>query len=351
MRRFFSVVVAVLLSATMARAGHVGGAAGARTGLEGGAARTDSIVPLGVCLENYNYPYPVKYITLDIQHQALKMAYMDVQPLHPNGHAIMLLHGKNFCGAYWGPTAKVLADKGYRVIIPDQIGFGKSSKPSMLQYTFQLMAAATKAVLDSAGVGKVIVLGHSMGGMVSTRFVLMYPDRVEKFILENPIGLEDWKLKVPYQSVDDWYRSELKQNEASYKKYMTESYFHGEWRPAYDVLLEVPAGWTLSPEYSRVAWNSALTYDMIFTQPVCYEFDKIRVPTLLIIGQLDRTALGKNLVPDSVGRTMGNYPVLGRMTQAKIPNSRLVELPGVGHVPHIEDFDQFIRAVSEFLHG
>lgn len=345
MRRLFSVVVAVLLSATMARA------EGARTGLEGGAARTDSIVPLGVCLENYKYPYPVKYITPDIQHQALKMAYMDVQPLHPNGHTIMLLHGKNFCGAYWGPTAKVLADKGYRVIIPDQIGFGKSAKPDRLQYTFQLMATATKAVLDSAGVGKVIVLGHSMGGMVSTRFVLMYPDRVEKFILENPIGLEDWKLKVPYQSVDDWYRSELKQNEASYKKYMTESYFHGEWRPAYDVLLEVPAGWTLSPEYSRVAWNSALTYDMIFTQPVCYEFDKIRVPTLLIIGQLDRTALGKNLVPDSVAKTMGNYPVLGRVTQAKIPNSRLVEIPGAGHVPHVEAFDKFIQAVSGFLNG
>ena len=88
---------------------------------------------------------------------------------------------------------------------------------------------------------------------------------------------------------------------------------------------------------------------MIFTQPVCYEFDKIRVPTLLIIGQLDRTALGKNLVPDSVGRTMGNYPVLGRMTQAKIPNSRLVEIPGVGHVPHVEAFDEFIQALSRFL--
>jgi pimeloyl-ACP methyl ester carboxylesterase len=333
--RFFSVVVAVLLSATTARTE--------------GRARVDSIVPLGVCLENYNYAYPVKYITLDIQHQQLKMAYMDILPSHPNGHTIMLLHGKNFSGAYWGHTAKVLADKGYRVIVPDQIGFGKSAKPYVLQYTFQLMAGATKAVLDSAGVGKVIVLGHSMGGMVGIRFVLMFPDRVEKFILEDPIGLEDWKLKVPYQSVDDWYRSELKQNEASYKKYMTESYFHGEWRPDYDVLLEIPAGWTLSPDYSRVAWNSALTYDMIFTQPVCYEFDKIRVPTLLIIGQLDRTALGKNLVPDSVAKTMGNYPVLGRMTQAKIPNCRLVELPGVGHVPHVEAFDEFIQALSRFL--
>ena len=152
------------------------------------AQQANTVVPMGLCLENYNYAYPVNYITLNIQHQVLKMAYMDVQPAHSNGQTVMLLHGKNFCGAYWGQTAKVLTEKGYRVIVPDQIGFGKSSKPSTLQYTFQLLAAATKAVLDSAGVGKVIVLAHSMGGMVATRFALMYPERVEKFILEDPIG-------------------------------------------------------------------------------------------------------------------------------------------------------------------
>ena len=75
-----------------------------------------------------------------------------------------------------------------------------------------------------------------------------------------------------------------------------ESYYHGVWKPAYDEWLNVEAGWTLSKDYDRVAWNSALTYDMIYTQPVCYEFENIKVPTLLIIGQLDRTALGKNVV-------------------------------------------------------
>jgi pimeloyl-ACP methyl ester carboxylesterase len=112
-----------------------------------------------------------------------------VQPEHPNGQTVMLLHGKNFCGAYWGQTVKTLTGKGYRVIVPDQIGFGKSSKPDTLQYTFQLLAAAMRAVLDSAGVGKVIVLGHSMGGMVATRFALMYPERAEKFILEKPSNI------------------------------------------------------------------------------------------------------------------------------------------------------------------
>jgi pimeloyl-ACP methyl ester carboxylesterase len=313
------------------------------------AFRPDSVVPMGLCLENYTYPYPVKYITLDEQHQTLKMAYMDVHPDKPNGHTILLLHGKNFCGAYWGQTAQALAQKGYRVIIPDQIGFGKSSKPSNLQYTFQLLAAATKAVLDSAGVSKAVVLGHSMGGMVATRFVLMYPAIVEKFILEDPIGLEDWQLKVPYQSIDFWFQRELKQNYESLKKYELDSYYHGAWSPSYDAMLNIYAGWTLSPEYDRIAWNSALTYDMIFTQPVCYEFDQIRAPTLLIVGELDRTALGKDLVPESIRKTMGNYPALGKVTQKKIPHCKLVELPGVGHVPHMEAFEAFIRSVTEFL--
>jgi pimeloyl-ACP methyl ester carboxylesterase len=304
---------------------------------------------MGLCLENYNYAYPVNYITLNLQRQVLKMAYMDVQPQKPNGHTMLLLHGKNFCGAYWGETAKVLAGKGYRVIIPDQIGFGKSSKPEMLQYTFQQLATATKAILDNAGVDKVIVLAHSMGGMVGTRFALLFPDRVEKFILEDPIGLEDWKLKVPYQGVDAWFEQELKQNYDSLKKYELESYYHGTWSPAYDEWLNIYAGWMLSPEYRRVAWNSALTYEMIFTQPVCYEFGGIRAPSLLIVGELDRTALGKNLVPGSVAQTMGNYPELGRVTAAKIPDCRLVEMPGVGHVPHVEVFDQFIKTVQDFL--
>jgi pimeloyl-ACP methyl ester carboxylesterase len=312
-------------------------------------AQVSSIKPQDMDLTDYQYPYPVQFITLNIQGETLKMAYMDVKPAKPNGHVIMLLHGKNFNGTYWGQTAAVLAENGYRVIIPDQIGFGKSSKPLHIQYSFQLLCQNTKAILDSLGIPKLYIVAHSMGGMIATRFSLMYPDLVEKLILENPIGLEDWKVKVPYQSVDAWYQSELKQNYTSFKQYEQESYFHGTWIPAYDKLLEVEVGWTLSKDYSRIAWDSALTYDMIFTQPVCYEFENIKAPTLLMIGQLDRTAMGKNLVSEDVRKTLGNYPALGILTHEKIKGSKLVELDGLGHVPHVEAFDRFIQPLLEFL--
>ena len=88
---------------------------------------------------------------------------------------------------------------------------------------------------------------------------------------------------------------------------------------------------------------------MIFTQPVCYEFENMKVPTLLIIGQLDRTAIGKNLVGENVRKTLGNYPELGKLTHEKIKGSKLVELNGVGHAPHIEAFNRFIQPLLEFL--
>jgi pimeloyl-ACP methyl ester carboxylesterase len=304
---------------------------------------------LDINLENYQYPYPVKFIKVFNQEQELQMAYMDVKPENYIGKNVMLMHGKNFNGAYWGTTIAALAKEGFRVIVPDQIGFGKSSKPSVFQYTFQQLALNTKTLLDSLGIQKISVLGHSMGGMLATRFALMYPEITDKFILENPIGLEDWKLKVPYKPVTWWYQNEMKSDYESIKKYQMENYYAGKWNADFDKWAKLLAGWTLNKDYKIIAWNSALTYDMVFTQPVCYEFKNIKSPTLLIIGTRDKTAVGKPLVSPEVRKTMGDYATLGKITRDKIPNSTLVEIANVGHLPHIEAFDQFIKPLISFL--
>lgn len=303
----------------------------------------------GIRMENIKYPFPVNEISLKIQGQDLKMAYMDLQPKKPNGKSVLLLHGKNFSAMYWEQTANDLSKAGFRVIMPDQIGFGKSDKPTNIQYTFQLLAQNTKAVLDELKITKAFVLGHSMGGMLATRFALMYPDLTEKLILENPIGLEDWKTVVPYQSVDDWYAGELKQDYGKMKAYQLEFYYDNKWKPEYDKWLNPVAGWTKNKEYAIIAKASALTYDMIFTQPVVYEFGNLKMPALLIIGQRDRTALGKGKAPKEVQPTLGNYPALGKMASKKIPNSELVEIENVGHLPHIEAYKQFITPLLKFL--
>ncbi|WP_372947582.1 alpha/beta fold hydrolase [Mariniphaga sp.] len=313
------------------------------------SAQQNNLKWLDLMLANYDYPFPAKHLSLHVQQQDLKMAYMDVTPQNHNGKNVLLLHGKNFNGAYWESTAKALTERGYRVIMPDQIGFGKSSKPAYFHYTFQLLAENTIQLLDSLGISKTAVLGHSMGGMLATRFALMFPEITEKLILVSPIGLEDWKLKVPYKSVDWWYQRELSKTYDDIKSYQKSSYYDGKWKPEYDRWVNLLAGWTLNSGYERIAWNAALTYDMIFTQPVVYEFQDIEAPTLLIIGTRDRTALGKQLVSEEVRLTMGLYDELGKATHQKIPDSKLVELDGIGHLPHIESFERYIQPLLNFL--
>ncbi len=308
-----------------------------------------AIKPVAPNLENIDYPFPVSYITLNLQNENLKMAYMDLVPKKANGDVVLLLHGKNFCSAYWKKTALDLSKSGYRVIMPDQIGFGKSSKPEHLHYSFQLLAMNTKLILDSLQIPAVTVLGHSMGGMLATRFVLMYPEMIKKLILENPIGLEDYKVNVPYLSIDENYKKELKQNYDRIKDYQLTNYYGDHWKPEYDEWVNILAGWTQNPDYPRIAWNAALTTDMIITQPVCYEFENIQVPTLLIIGQRDRTALVNLKTSEEVKSKLGNYPELGKRTAKKIPYSQLVEIDNVGHLPHIEAYPKFIAPLLLFL--
>lgn len=284
------------------------------------------IKPVGVNLEAVEYPYPVHTIDLVIQGEPLKMAFMDIKPTNANGRTVVLLHGKNFNGAYWDRTAADLSKQGYRVVIPDQIGFGKSSKPHRIQYSFQLLAQNTKAILDTLQIRKISLLGHSMGGMLATRFTLMYPETVEKLILENPIGLEDWKTQIPYQTVESWYADELKQTAEKIRTYQRVNYYSNQWKPEYDRWVNLLAGWTVDVDYPRIAWNAALLYDMIFTQPVCYEFENIQAPTLLIIGQRDRTAVGKNKAPENIRQSLGNYPVLGKTTAKKYPTRNSLRL-------------------------
>ncbi len=303
-----------------------------------------------VRLENFEYPFPVKTYRFTNQHQELEMVYMDVQSKKPAKGTIVLLHGKNFSGAYWKQTAQSLTEAGYRVVMPDQIGFGKSSKPQHYQFSFHQLAANTHALLRSLDIEKSHILGHSMGGMVATRYALLFPNEVESLTLMNPIGLEDWLGKgVPYVGIDAGYQQELKQTPEKIRSYQLENYYDGRWRPEYEPWVKMLTQFIESSDYKLMAWDQALTTDMVLTQPVVHEFPQIKAPTLLIIGQRDRTALGKNLVPEEKRKALGNYPELGRKAAAAIPNSKLVELEGIGHMPHIEAFEKFITPLQTFL--
>jgi pimeloyl-ACP methyl ester carboxylesterase len=289
-------------------------------------------------LQGFDYPYPVAHFEFPSQRQTLQMAYMDVQPKAPNGRTAVLMHGKNFCAATWRTTIDALSSVGYRVIAPDQIGFCKSTKPERYQYSFQQLALNTHALLASLGIKSAVLIAHSTGGMIAIRYALMYPRETERLVLVDPIGLEDWKAKgVPPISVDDWYARELKTNADGIRRYELNTYYAGHWSDDYEIWVQMLAGLNRGPGKERVAWNSALLYDMIFTQPVFYEFEDLAVPTLLIIGDKDNTAIGKDFAPPAVQATLGHYPDLAKAAAMRIKGATLKEFSELGHAPQIQD--------------
>ena len=301
-------------------------------------------------LEGFDYAFPVQRFELESQRQPLHMSYLDVRPQAPNGRTVVLLHGKNFCAGTWEATIRALVEAGYRAVAPDQIGFCKSSKPAAYQFSFQQLAANTRALLDKLQLQRVTLLAHSTGGMLAVRYALMVPQQVEQVVLVNPIGLEDWKaLGVPWRSVDQWYARELETSAERIRQYEQSTYYAGQWKPEYDRWVEMLAGMSRGPGREIVAWDSALLYDMIFTQPVVYEFGDVQAPVVLMIGQKDTTAIGKDAAPPELRKKLGDYPRLGKEAAKRFPHATLVEFPAMGHAPQIQDPAAFHRELLDRL--
>jgi pimeloyl-ACP methyl ester carboxylesterase len=296
-------------------------------------------------------PWPPQYYVFTSQRQTLYMAYMDVHPECPNGQTIVLLHGKNFCGATWEATARVLLGIGYRVIMPDQVGWCKSIKPVSYQYSLQQLSLNTYGLLQHLGVTEnLTVMGHSMGGMTAARFALLYPANTTRLVLVDPLGLEDWKAKgVPYQAIDITYKEEHASNFSSIKAYEQATYYGGNWSIAYDKWVDMLVSVYSGPKGAEFAYDMALVTDAVYTQPIVYEFPLLKMPTLLMVGDLDNTAIGKAWSPPAVQAVIGHYSVLGKEDIKLIPNGTLIEFPGLGHAPQIQDPDVFHAALLGWL--
>ena len=291
-------------------------------------------------LDGFEYPFEVKTYELATQNQELAMRYMDVGD--PSSEkVIVLLHGKNFSGYYWEQIARDLVEQDYRVIIPDQIGFGKSSKPQAYQYSLRQLALNTKDLLESLKVKKFNLVGHSMGGMVATTFAADYPAMVSKLILINPIGLEDYGKYVQFKDVDFFFKNEREKTLEKAREYQKKNYYDGKWSEEYEALLVPLKGQLAGDDYEIVAWNAALTYGPIFSENIVEKFPDLTSPTYLIIGTRDTTGPGRGWKKEGVTRTLGDYKQLGKNAHSLIENSRLFELEGLGHMPQFEDYPAF----------
>src|SRR5690242_16932828 len=304
--------------------------------------------PYGIDLEGFPYPYPVNLLPLVNDGEQLRMAYMDVAPEQPNSRTVVLLHGRNFPSSYWAPVITMLTDTGYRVVVPDQIGFGKSAKPAG-ELHFDTLARNTMALLDHLGIDKADIVAHSMGGMLGVRIARVYPDRVAHLVLTAPIGLEDYRLYVPPTPTEKIIETEDRLTAEGYRKQLETNYAlklpPDQVTPFIDARFNIKG----SADYPRWLRAFVSSGQMIYREPVAHEIPLLDRPTLFVMGEDDHNAPGKPNAPEALRPKMGHNADLAKALAAKMPNAKAEVIPNVGHLVFLEAEPKFNELMLGFL--
>lgn len=300
------------------------------------------VKPGSITCDECPYPYPSRYLDISVYTQDVRIAYMDVAPVGtPNGHTVLLLHGNNFGGFYFGPVIDGLTKAGFRVIAPDQIGYGRSSKP-IAPYNFNQQALNTYRILQANKIEKVMVVGHSMGGMLAARFAVQFPKAVERVVIYNPIGLTDGRYERPQGGIEEAYQQSLKADYQSIRAGLSRYVAHNPaaWNKDFETYTRIRYSWTLSADWPRLAMVQALIGQMLYNDPVVYDWAHIQVPTLAFGGE-DDMLLG----------TAKAFQERMKYISETVPNGNghLLLLPGLGHVPHLEAPERVLPPLVAFL--
>ena len=304
-----------------------------------------TVVEAAIRLEQFEYPFPVKSERIFSQQQELDMSFMELPAQKKHLGTVVLLSDSEFCAAYWKETAEALSKAGYEVIMPDQLGLGKSFKPNNYQYSLQQMVENARSLLLRKRLWKTHLVGHGMGGMLAVRYALMFPKEILSVTLVNPRGLEDGKAQgQAYVSVDTRYQNELKETAEQRRNWQREHYYGGEWKTSYERWIQMFEHLRDSPDYFLVAWNQSLIQDMVYTQPVCYEFSRLEVPVLLLLGKASPWSSEKN-----EETPLPLNPEAGKLASTAIPKVKLIELENAGYLPHLDSFPEFIELLLPFL--
>jgi pimeloyl-ACP methyl ester carboxylesterase len=312
------------------------------------AAESTPREPYGIGLEGFAYPYPVSMLPLTNDGEPVRMAYMDAAPAQPNGRVVVLLHGRNFPSSYWAPVIRTLNDAGYRVVVPDQIGFGKSSKPST-DLHFDTLARNTIALLDHLQIARADIVAHSLGGMLGVRIARAYPDRIGHLLLAAPIGLEDYRLYVPPTPTEKILENEDKLTAEGYRKQLETNYSlklpPDQVTPFIDARFNIKG----SSEYPRWLRAFVSSAQLIYREPVVHEIPLITQPTLFIMGADDHNAPGKPNAPEALRPKMGQNAELAKALAARMPNAQAEVIPNTGHLVFLEAPAKFNELILGFL--
>jgi pimeloyl-ACP methyl ester carboxylesterase len=236
---------------------------------------------------------------------------------------LVLLHGFGESLTTWRALFDPLAGS-YRVVALDLPGFGGSTKPTA-RYTVEAMTGRLTSLLERETEGPVILIGHSMGGLLAASVALARPDRVTALVLVAPAG-----YRVGFWGLADSFSTEKAGRIGRYlglRSFIT---------PIHDpAWLEEPdsaASYDLTsdPAYQRVATTVLEEFDF---EALGDRFAQVTQPTLLIWGALDP------VIPPAVGDALHSL----------LPCSRLVIIPRTFHRPHAERPDTVLHELKRFL--
>ena len=243
---------------------------------------------------------------------------------------LVLIHGITDDGLCWTPAAEVLAEK-YDVIMVDVRGHGKSDAPDQ-GYDYKTMATEVAGLITGLGLENPVVMGHSMGAMISLTLASLNPDLPRAIILEDPPAF--WRVRPPSQEELD-FRVGMR------------TWFYDLKRKTRDDLLETVRtdnpGWSeaeLDPwadAKHRFSLKITQMIDHQETVPVNFPalLRQITCPVLLITADPERGAI---LADDDVAEL-----------QKSVPHLKREHIPGAGHNVRREQFARYMEIVGTFL--
>ena len=242
------------------------------------------------------------------------------------GATVLMLHGLGGGHLAFAPQVETLASAGYRAVAWDMPGYGHSAP--IEPYTFKGLAQSCVQLIEALKCRQVILLGHSIGGMVAQEVVLRRPDLVSRLIL---CGTSAAFGEPEAEAQREFIAQRLELLEAG--KSMTE---------LAETLVPRMVGPGSMPEGVRLATICmsqvpAATYRRALECMATFDrrgaLATIRVPTLLIAGEHDRAA------PPATMKKMAE----------SIADSTFIEMKGIGHLQNLEAPDDFDGMVLNFL--
>ena len=256
----------------------------------------------------------------------LRIHYLD----EGAGEAVVFLHGSgngasgysNFKGNY-----PVLADAGYRCIVPDMVGFGLSDKPDDVDYHLDYFVECLKQMLDALALDKVTLVGNSLGGAVALGFALTHPSRTQRLVLMAPGGLNelpDYLAMPGMAAMFALFQSDEPVTEARMKEFFIK---------AFVVNPDCVDDELVHERFEMMKLQNPQVMKTMVVPNMTERLGEITCPTLSLWG------MNENMMPDS-----------GIMRLAKgLPNGRMLLVPQCGHWVMLEHKDLFNRTVLDFL--